>query len=312
MIGMAIMSAFGMIAPRVLHLAGDRRHGVVAGVHPHADGEPVVQVAPQRLARDHERLERRPVPVGEPQDDQDDERRHDDDGEDHRADGDDVEAADVGVGEHGDQHGPDAPDLPRVELRPPRGDVALHQGDVDGRVDPLAGPRPPAALEPPELAHGAPRPGVVAALLGQRRAELRAHERHGQRPHDGQHEQQQQREPGAGAVAADHVLDAEGARGHEDEDHGHGGHERDPHPPELLCHVPPSLPTWAGTRSGGGTAASSRRPPLHPQIGSSSSGRQVHDAPRGAVLRHQLEERRRVDLLRCEDARAPAPGPWPA
>ena len=69
------------------------------------------------------------MPVGEPEDDQDDERGHDDDREDHRADGDDVQPSDVGVGEHGDEHGPDAPDLPRVQLRPPCGDVALHQGE---------------------------------------------------------------------------------------------------------------------------------------------------------------------------------------
>ena len=31
----------------VLHLAGDGRHGVVAGVHPHSDGESIVQIAPQ-------------------------------------------------------------------------------------------------------------------------------------------------------------------------------------------------------------------------------------------------------------------------
>ena len=251
------------------------------------------------------------MPVGEAQHDLDQERRHDDDREDDRAQGDDVEAADVGVGEHGDEGGADQPELPAVQLRPPGGDVALDQGDVDGRVDPLAGPRPPAALEAPELAHGAPRPGVVAALLGQRRAQLGADQRHGHGPEDGQREQHEEGE--AGARRGDHVLDAEGARGHEDEDHGNHGEQTDVDGSQLLGHV--RSPSIASHRASGLVPRPRGRACARPPIGSDRQfvvRRQIDDAPRRAVLGHELEERRRLDLLGREDARSSARAPWRA
>ena len=92
--------------------------------------------------------------------------------------------------------------------------VEDEDGRVDGHVEDAGREREPALLVAPERAQRAPHPDVEAALGGNGAGQFADHERGGQAPQEGQH---QQNEDGPGkAGAAENVLNAVGtARHHE-------------------------------------------------------------------------------------------------
>ena len=146
---------------RVADLARERRHRLVARVHPDADGEAEGEHAAgaeERHAGHRDRRERVEVPLGQADDDEHDERRQDEDREQRRAERDELDADDVHEREDGDDRPADhvEPELAEVE---PVLQVADAEHDVHGRVDEDRERPPPGRLEAPEVAEarGAPR-----------------------------------------------------------------------------------------------------------------------------------------------------------
>ncbi len=104
-------------------------------------------------------------------------------------------------------------------------EIKDEQRRIDGHVENRGHQREPSLLESPEIAHGAPHPGVVAAFVGQRTGKFANHESGGQAP---ENRGQQQNENAAAIAGAMHdVFCAVGPARHHKEGGGDEWPERE-------------------------------------------------------------------------------------
>src|SRR5580704_10972701 len=96
---------------------------------------------------------------------------------------------------------------------------------IDGHVEDRRHQRKPCFLESPEIAHGAPYPGVIAAFVGQRARKFADHESGGQAPEN--RSQQQNQDCFTVAAAMHNVFCAIGPARHHKEGGGDEWPERE-------------------------------------------------------------------------------------